>query len=322
MSFAHVPLLIGAVLYAVASFLFYLDVAQVSMRRTPTAPPEIVSRAPAILLAATLSHFVYITVASFVAHVCPINSVHFLLSSIAILASIAYLVARRAGAGRTPPPPSSRAPSTQDPPRRGATTQSRIQASTNLDALGLVVAPLGLAFMLGTYFLQAPITSSTLGPVFLTAHVLVNLLGIALFVLAGASAGLYLLHERRLKQKRNLTVGKLPPLATLDRAVHRFLLLGFPLLTIGIVTGTFWSRQLEFGEVDEIMRIVLGYATWLLIAAVLLLRVAAGWRGKRSAYGTILGVAFALGVLLVYLARPQVKKPEDGAAVSKTISGE
>ncbi len=106
----------------------------------------------------------------------------------------------------------------------------------------------------------------------------------------------------------------LPPLDTLDRAEHRFLVAGFPLLTIGIVTGTFWSRQLEFGTPTEVMRIVFGYATWLLIAAVLLLRAAAGWRGRRSAYGTILGLFCALGVLVVYLTRPNSDAASDREA--------
>jgi hypothetical protein len=52
------------------------------------------------------------------------------------------------------------------------------------------------------------------------------------------------------------------------------------------------------------MRLVIGYATWVLIACVLLLRAAAGWRGRRSAYGTIAAVACALTVLAVYLTRP------------------
>jgi ABC-type uncharacterized transport system permease subunit len=54
------------------------------------------------------------------------------------------------------------------------------------------------------------------------------------------------------------------------------------------------------------MRVVLGYATWLLIALVLLLRAAAGWRGRRAAYGTIAGFVCAAAVIVVYLVRPAV----------------
>ena len=130
------------------------------------------------------------------------------------------------------------------------------------------------------------------------------MLGIALFVLAGAAAVLYLLQERRLKSKRPGGKGQLPALDALDRAEHRFLVAGFPLLTVGILSGTFWARQLEFGTADEVGRIVFGYATWLLIASVLLLRAAAGWRGRRAAYGTIAGLLCAGMVLVFYLVRP------------------
>ncbi|HTJ81069.1 MAG TPA: cytochrome c biogenesis protein CcsA, partial [Polyangiaceae bacterium] len=214
-------------------------------------------------------------VASFVAHTCPVGSVHFILSIVAIAAAGAFTNARIAKRGHA-----------------------------SIDALGVVVAPFGLAFLLGTFFLDKPTMSASLGPAFIAVHVLVNLVGVALFVLAGAAATLYLVQERRLKQKKLARIGGLPPLDTLDRALHRFLLLGFPLLTVGVVSGTFWAYQLESGSFDEVMRLVLGYTTWLLIALVLLLRTAAGWRGRRSAYGTLLGLACAMSVLVVYVFRP------------------
>ena len=52
--------------------------------------------------------------------------------------------------------------------------------------------------------------------------------------------------------------------------------------------------------------------TWLVIAGVLFLRAAAGWRGRRAAYGTIAGFGFAVLVLVVYLVR---KDPPHSVAV-------
>src|SRR5262249_46510642 len=146
-----------------------------------------------------------------------------------------------------------------------------------IDALGLLVSPLGLAFLLGTYFLGKPAPEPRLSPVFIALHVLVNLLGIALFMLAGGAASLYLVQERRIKEKRHAArSNNLPALDTLDHAEHRFLVAGFPLLTLGIVTGTYWAQNLEAGRPEDVMRTVFGYATWLLIGGVLLLRAAAG----------------------------------------------
>ena len=82
-----------------------------------------------------------------------------------------------------------------------------------------------------------------------------------------------------------------------------FLLAGFPLLTIGILIGTLWARQVEEGGTKDIVRAAVGYAMWLLIAGVLLLRAVAGWRGRRAAYGTIAGFGMAVIVLILYLLR-------------------
>jgi len=266
-------------MYGTATVMFFLSVARPrgqtrgsSADLDKPARPAVVNQfAPLLLGIGAVLHFAYITLASFVLHVCPVHSVHFILSVLALVAIAGYFAARRV---------------------------------YRIDAIGVLVSPLGLAFLLSTFFLARPEPSDNLSPVFTTLHVLANLIGIALFVLAGAAATLYLVQEKRLKQRRLARIGTLPALDTLDRAVHRFLIAGFPLLTIGIITGTFWARQLEFGTTGEIMRIVFGYATWLLIAGVLLLRAAAGWRGRRAAYGTIAGLSFAMAVVVIYLVRP------------------
>src|ERR1700759_3708353 len=112
------------------------------------------------------------------------------------------------------------------------------------------------------------------------------------------------MQERRLKQKKMQGVfERLPAIDALDRAEHGFLVAGFPLLTIGILTGTIWAREIEAGGAAAIARSALSYASWALIGGVLLLRAAAGWRGRRAAFGTILGFGLTLIVLALYLVR-------------------
>jgi ABC-type uncharacterized transport system permease subunit len=262
---------LSCVFYVASSALFYLDIVR-SGPKAPIQTPKQSKLAPTLLGLAALGHGGYVALASFVAHVCPIHSVHFILSVAVLFAIAGYLLAR----GRL-----------------------------RIDAIGVLVGPLGFALMLGTYFLGKPGPEPRLSPAFIALHVMATLLGTALFVLAGGAASLYLVQERRIKAKK---LGDkrtaLPPLDTLDRAEHRFLVAGFPLLTIGIISGTYWAQKLEVGSIDEIMRSVFGYATWLLIAAVLLLRAAAGWRGRRSAYGTLAGLFCAGAVLFIYLVRP------------------
>lgn len=258
---------IAVVAYAAASTLFYLAVAR-------SAEVAVGTRwGPWLLAVGAAAHAVYVVIASFVSHVCPVHSVHFMLSIASLAATGAYLALR-----------------------------TRFKAH----ALGLIVAPVGLVVSMGTFFLGAARPDQRLPAAFTGFHVFANLVGVALFLLACGAAVMYLVQERRLKQKKALLPGKsggLPSLESLDKAVHRFLIAGFPLVTLGVVTGTVWAAKLEAGAIEDVVRTIFGYAMWLLVAGVLLLR-AIGWRGRRSAYGTVAGFVCAVVVLGIYMVRP------------------
>ncbi|MGH7285924.1 MAG: cytochrome C assembly family protein [Polyangiaceae bacterium] len=217
-------------------------------------------------------HATHIVVSSLVLHVCPVEGVHFGLSVLSLCACAAFL---------------------------GVRIRYRV------DAVGAFVAPLALTFLVASRFVAATSdASASMGSAILPLHVTVNLLGDALFTLAFGAAVAYLLQERQLKNKHFTGLfQRLPPLDALDNAEHKFLLAGFPLLTIGILTGTIWARRVELGGPADVARAIFGYATWLLIAGVLLMRAAAGWRGRRAAYGTIAGFGLSVIVLLIYLLR-------------------
>jgi ABC-type uncharacterized transport system permease subunit len=168
------------------------------------------------------------------------------------------------------------------------------------------VAPLALTFLIGAQFVSAPRSDAELPRGLLAFHIAANLIGIGVFLVAGGSSALYVLLERRLRHKKlglSPTSSRLPPLEALDRAAHRLLLAGFPLLTFGVVTGAVFTQRVVEGGSAALLRTVLGYAAWGLLAAVLLLRQAIGLRGRRAAYGTLAGVAGVLVVLLVYAVR-------------------
>lgn len=232
--------------------------------------------APRLLFVATALHAVHIVVASFVWRVCPVEGIHFPMSVLSMFACAAYLVMR---------------------------TRWRIEV------VGAFVAPFALSSLLASRFVNASgalAPSGTVKGALVPIHVLANMAGVALFSLAFAAATLYLVQENRLKRKQ---IGglfqRLPPLDALDRAEHRFLLAGFPLFTLGIVLGTFYAHKIESTSLGAVLRAVFGYLTWLLFAGVLFLRAAAGWRGRRAAYGTIVGYGFAMIVLALYLLRSQ-----------------
>jgi ABC-type uncharacterized transport system permease subunit len=94
---------------------------------------------------------------------------------------------------------------------------------------------------------------------------------------------------------------RLPSLDVLDTIGLRAVLTGFPLLTFGMVTGTFWLLQADGSEfyVSQL----LGMIAWAIFAAVIVLRVAAGWQGRKAAVGTIMGFVCTLLVLVGYVVR-------------------
>src|SRR5207249_6892751 len=76
----------------------------------------------------------------------------------------------------------------------------------------------------------------------LPLHVTLAFLGNAVFALAFGVSLIYLLQERQLKHKRMSALMKLfPSLEALDRLNYILLVWGFPLMKLGIVTGSMWA---------------------------------------------------------------------------------
>jgi ABC-type uncharacterized transport system permease subunit len=252
-----------SVLYLAASVLFISDLAGKGGRAS--------AYAPRLLAVGVPLHAAQIVVWSLVLRVCPVEGIHFALSLASMLACFAYLLGR---------------------------------LRFRMDAVGAFVAPQALAFLLASRFVGPAVDGEPrLRSALLPFHVASSLFGIALFTLASAAAVGYLLQERHLKQKHLEGIDRLPPIDALDRAEHRFLVAGFPLLTIGILTGTIWAREVQAGGAAEVARAALSYAAWSLIGGVLILRASAGWRGHKAAVGTILGFGLTMLVLVFYLVR-------------------
>lgn len=174
--------------------------------------------------------------------------------------------------------------------------------------LGAFITPVALLLFMaagiGRAIDQVPQTVQT---VLLPIHVSLNVLGIAAFTLAFAAACAYVLQERQLRKKQlGGLFERLPSLDVLDALAFRLVSIGFPLLTLGIISGTIWAFRLEPGAPAISPAQALGLLAWLVFAGVLLLRIAAGWRGRRAAIGTMLGFACAVAVLFGYMLRSGV----------------
>ena len=74
-------------------------------------------------------------------------------------------------------------------------------------------------------------------------HIFMALLGYAALTLMFCAGVMYLMQESQLKSKRpGALYHRLPSLSLLDDLNGRALILGFPLLTQGIITGSVWGQ--------------------------------------------------------------------------------
>lgn len=134
----------------------------------------------------------------------------------------------------------------------------------------------------------------------LPAHASIAIVADAFLALAAIGGSMYLLQERELKQKRfGFFFSRLPSLDVLDKLNNHCISIGFPLMTLGMITGYIWARQIWGGRNwhwDP--KIIWSMITWLLYAGLMHQRFTVGWRGKRAALMTI--VAFGAVLLTLF----------------------
>jgi ABC-type transport system involved in cytochrome c biogenesis permease subunit len=166
--------------------------------------------------------------------------------------------------------------------------------------LGLAVMPLAAILLVLAYAAGGMEgQGSDYSTLFLVAHVGLVLAALAGFTLAAGLAGIYLWQEGRLKRHRAAGLLRLgaPSLVSLDVLAARIIAFAFPALTLGIAAGLI-RLSTGGGSVDALA--IAGLATWGVYGAFLLLRLLAGWRGRRSARLAL--AAFALVATLLLLA--------------------
>lgn len=111
--------------------------------------------------------------------------------------------------------------------------------------LGVFVSLLVLSLMLVAAFASRGVASlpPALQSWWLPVHASIALFADG-FALACIGGIMYLLQEREIKNKRfGLFYSRLPSLEALDKLNHHCLSVGFPLLTLGLITGSFWAKQ-------------------------------------------------------------------------------
>jgi ABC-type uncharacterized transport system permease subunit len=118
----------------------------------------------------------------------------------------------------------------------------------------------------------------------LIVHILLVLAGYAALLLTATASVFYLVQERRLKNKQSSAwLEKLPPLATLDNLISTSMGLGFVLLTLGVIFAVTWASTESGARWMGDPKILLSFFTWGICLVMIVLRLNAGWRGRKAA---------------------------------------
>jgi cytochrome c-type biogenesis protein CcsB len=164
-----------------------------------------------------------------------------------------------------------------------------IEYKTKLKVIGAYAMP--LAFFAMLYALKLDPAIKPLMPAlksnWLIAHVIACFLGYAGFAVSAALSLMYLVtgQEKDKNSKRALV---------LDDLIYQTVVVGFILLTAGIVTGSIWANSAwgTYWQWDP--KETWSLITWLVYAAMLHSRYMRGWRGRRLAWFSLIGFGCVL----------------------------
>ena len=166
-------------------------------------------------------------------------------------------------------------------------------------ALGTFLLP--LCFLLGLLPAFRPgLEAATLPGLhtgWLFLHIALILAAYAALFVSLIASSLYLIQERRLKQKSIRTTRiKLPPLDTIDRIALRALLIGLPCMTAGLLIGSLLAQVTYGASYFKDPKILLAFAMWLAYVGMIHIRRISGLRGRRAIYlsGFVFVVIFAV----------------------------
>lgn len=160
-----------------------------------------------------------------------------------------------------------------------------------IPAVGALAMPLALGALAMVYRFPAAEGRPFAGDVWLRVHIIAIIASFALFAQAFCCAVFYLVQNKLLKSKKFKGMfRRLPPLKTIDALGYHLVAIGFPMLTLGIVTGIVWVElEIVRAASSTGIKLMASIITWVVYAIYLMAHGSAGWRGKRANSILIIG---------------------------------
>jgi cytochrome c-type biogenesis protein CcsB len=161
--------------------------------------------------------------------------------------------------------------------------------------IGVFILP--FSFLTIAYAALAPGMSDRIDPLipalqsnWLHAHVITCFLSYASFAISFAVSIMYLIKGRRKEgEPETRLAASFPPLESLDNLVYKTIAVGFPLLTLGIITGAAWADYAWGAYWSWDPKETWSLITWFVYAVFLHARFTREWRGRRTAILSLIG---------------------------------
>lgn len=119
--------------------------------------------------------------------------------------------------------------------------------------------------------------------------------GTIAFAIGAAGGAMYVYTSRRLR-KKELRGPKMASLERLEKLMMRAVVLGFALLTVGLVTG--FGRMIDSGRETPYAKMLLATGAWLVYAIVMHAPINPRFRGRRAAVLSMLGFGLIIGTIV------------------------
>ena len=169
------------------------------------------------------------------------------------------------------------------------------------ETLLLFALPLGLIlFLLSAPSLDMSIRlPGYLSLPFYALHIGALFLSLGLLGLGCVASLLFLLLERKIKERKQLHGfwQGLPAITLLDKINAACGLAAFPLYTLGVVAGLFWAIPAYGQRVVTDPKELTSLLVWLLLAILFHNRLAKNWRGRKPAILTLIIFSLSLASL-------------------------
>lgn len=123
----------------------------------------------------------------------------------------------------------------------------------------------------------------------LITHVITCFVGYAAFGIAFCLSLMFLLKKLDSSKRKSIFLKAIPDSGILDELNYQMIIIGFILLTIGIITGAVWAHSAWGRYWGWDPKETWSLITWLIYAAVLHSRMIRGWRGEKMAVLSMIG---------------------------------